>query len=285
MDSIWPHRTLDCKPSHDMENVTNPSADLGADLTMTNFEPIEFSDESMGRIESEAGGDRQNPVTALTEEEINAKNEKIKQLRDTPLFTPLDPVSDLAVSFFILAIEGTKFPVTELANAVYDAFSNSLSGEKTGMIEAFDIALKKSMLTFIKMNFITEVYQPQAEKIIDHYMSERVSRRDSVRLGAANAELLLAAGLGDKEYADAVQRDIEALKQGTFSSQVEMAQALSIADGACSVADMLDQFEMMLRDRGSSASTLDTELQDLSLLADHWDYFVQKYSQRSLKKR
>lgn len=63
-----------------------------------------------------------------------------------------------------------------------------------------------------------------------------------------------------------------------------MSQALSIADNACSAVDMLDQFEMMLRNRGSKASTLNSELQHLSLLADRWEDFVQKYAQRTPKK-
>ncbi|PWC12862.1 hypothetical protein B4923_10095 [Brenneria roseae subsp. americana] len=285
MDSTRPHRTFDIEFSRETENVTELSTDLNADAVMATFEAIEFSDENTGCIENEAGRDQRNPLPVLTEEEINAKNEKIKQIKDTSLSASLDDVSELAISFFILAIEGTKAPVTELANAIHDAFSSSLNDEKTGMIEAFDIAMKKEMLTFIKVRFIIEAYQSQAAEIIDNYISELVSRRDSIRLGAANAEFLLASGLGDEKYADAVQSDIEALKQGTYPSQVEMSRVLSIAGSACSVVDMLDQFEMMLRNSGRSAPTLDTELQHLGLLADHWDDFVQKYAPRTLKKR
>ncbi|RLM26556.1 hypothetical protein BIY29_05735 [Brenneria alni] len=287
MESIRPRCTLDLEFSPEAGDVTDKSADLNTDATTATFEAIELSDESIDHRDNKADIYQQNPLPVLTEEEINAQkqHEKIRQLRDTSLSAPLDRVSDLATSFFIIAIEGARSPFTELANALHDAFSSPLNAEKTAMMEAFDIAMRKEMLTFIKESFITDAYQPQASKIIDGYISELVSRRDGVRLGAANAEFLLASNLGDEKYAEAIREDIEALQQGRYYAQVEMSQALSIADNARSAVDMLDQFEMMLRESGSCAQTLDTELQHLSLLADRWEDFVQKYTPRALKIR
>ncbi|MCL2896734.1 hypothetical protein [Brenneria tiliae] len=283
MDAIRPRRPHDGEFSPGSEDaIDNPDdSDAGA----ATFEAIEFAaDDGMGRIENEADGYRQNPQRALTAAELNAQHEKIKRLADATLAAPQDRASDRAAAFFILAVENTHSSVTQLANALHDAFSTPLNVEKTAMLETFEIAVKKQMLAFINLAFITKAHRPQAAQIIDDYIGELAARRDGIRLGAANAEFLLASGLGEERYAAAVRDDIAALKQGTHYTQVDMSQALSIADNACSAVDMLDQFEMMLRNRGSEASTLNTELQHLSLLADRWEDFVQKYAQRTPKK-
>ncbi|MEC5320573.1 hypothetical protein VSX61_16780 [Brenneria populi subsp. brevivirga] len=195
-----------------------------------------------------------------------------------------DDAADLAASFFIIAMEGARAPANELAGALHDAFAAPLAGEKTAIMESFEIAMKKEMLSFINATFITAPYQPAAAKLIDDYVAELLARRDCVRLGAANAEFLLASDKGDAQYAEAVRIDIAALKQGTYRSQIEMRQVLSIADSACGVVDMLDRFEMMLRDSRGESPTLDAELQHLSLLADRWEDFVQKYAPWTQKK-
>ncbi|MFE8118957.1 hypothetical protein [Brenneria goodwinii] len=282
MDGIRPDRTPDVEFSQKAEEgVTDNAADFPVDAAMTTFEAIDVADECTDSAQHEA----ENSPPVLSAEEIDAKKEQIRQLKNNSLCDPLDRVSDLAASFFIIALEGTHAPANELANALHDAFSSPLDSEKTAMIESFEIAMKKEMLSFIKTTFITEAYQPAAAKVIGNYIRELVSRRDCIRLGAAKAEFLLASGLEDEKHAEAMQRDIEALQQGVYHSQLEMRQALSIADGAYSAVDMLDQFEMMLRRSSRSLPTLDTELQHLSLLADSWDDFVQKYAPWTLKKR
>ncbi|QTF08531.1 hypothetical protein HC231_11920 [Brenneria izadpanahii] len=280
MDGIRPHRTPDVEFSQKSEeDVADNAADFPVDAAMTTFEAIDAADECIGSAQHEA----ETPLPVLTEEEISAKSEKIKQLKNSSLCDPLDRVSDLAASFFIIAMEGTHASANELANALHDAFSSPLDGEKTAMVESFEIAMKKEKLSFIKTAFITEAYQPAASKVIDNYIRELVSRRDCIRLGAARAEYLLASGLGDEKHAEAVQSDMDALKRGTYHAQIEMRQALSIADCTCNAVDMLDQFEMMLRNSNRALPTLDTELQHLSLLADSWEDFVQKYAPRTLK--
>ncbi|MBJ7220967.1 MULTISPECIES: hypothetical protein [unclassified Brenneria] len=282
MDAIKPPCPLSLEFSHETEteDVANNPADLSADAAVAIFESIPFSDDSVARTESDTARQPPNLLPALSEEE----KEKLRQLAEASPATPLDRVDDLAAAFFIIAIERTRGSATKLANALYDAFSGPLNDDKTAMMEAFDIAMKKEMLSFIKMTFIPEAYQPQAASIIDNYIGELVSRRDGIRLGAANAEFLLASSLGDEDHAARVRGDIDAMKQGRYHSQREMSQALSIADSACSAVDMLDQFEMMLRNSDCCAHTLDTELQHLSLLADHWEDFVQKYARLTLKK-
>ncbi|MCG8707948.1 hypothetical protein JHU04_001146 [Brenneria sp. 4F2] len=285
MDAIRPHHTPDVDYSDQAGkkgNVTDNATDFPEAIAA--FEAIEASDESIDCAGQEGDGHQNNSPTILTEEEIKAKNARIKQLKDRSLCDPLDRVSDFAASFFIIAMEGTHASATELANAMHDAFSNPLESEKTAIIESFEIALKKEMLAFIKTIFIDDAYQPAASKAIDNYIRELVSRRDCVRLGAASAEFLLASHLGDEKHAEAVQGDIAALQQGSYQSQIEMREALSIADSSCGVVDMLDKFEMMLRSNCGELATLDAELRHLSVMADRWEDFVQKYAPWTLKK-
>lgn len=284
MDGIRSQRPLDVEFSHKTENVTDDASDLPVDAGSAAFEAIDVSGECMNCTEQGTSSHQQNSLPVLTEEEIAAQSEKIKQLKNTSLCDPLDRVSDLAASFFIIAMEGTHTSANELANAMHDAFSNPLDSEKTAIMTSFEIAMKKEMLSFIKTTFITDAYQPAASKVIDNYIRELVSRRDCIRMGAAKAEFLLASDLGDEKYAAAIWTDIEALKQGAYRSQIEMRQVLSIADNSCGVVDMLDRFEMMLRNSRGGLPTLDNELQHLSLLADRWEDFVQKYAPWTLKK-
>ncbi|MDX5627054.1 MULTISPECIES: hypothetical protein [unclassified Brenneria] len=278
MDGIRSQRTLDVEFSHKAENVTDDAPDLPVEVEMAAFEAIDVAGERKDCPEQRAA------PQVLSAQDIVAQSERIKQLKNSSLCDPSDQVSDLASSFFIIALEGAHASGNILAGALHDAFSSPLDSEKTAMVESFEIAMKKEMLCFIKATFISEPYQPAASKVIENYIRELVARRDCVRLGAANAEFLLASGKGDEEYAEAVRKDIEALKQGTYHSQLEMRQALAIADNASSVVDMLDQFEMMLRSHRRSLAMLDTELRHLSLLADRWEDFVQKYAPWTLKK-
>lgn len=136
--------------------------------------------------------------------------------------------------FFTLTKEKAKYSTAALTDALHEALSSPLHANMTATTQLFDIATKKQKLMFIKDHLLVEAYRAQAISVINNYINKLVEHRDNAL----------------------------------------MDKVLLIADSAQSFADMLDQFEMIIRNQGGTSF----ELQSISQLADHWEDFVQRYA-------
>ncbi|MCV9877594.1 hypothetical protein [Brenneria izbisi] len=290
MDGITFYKISPSLSSYTTEDTAQSSNVLNADASLANFEVIQLSEAGLARSKEHTEQHDQYPLSPLTEEQIKAQDEAVKQLRDQLIAAQLNRIPNLASplfsdpvtaadafdfsSWFVMTQEGTTSSTVRLTAALHEALSSPLNGVMTDTTLAFDIAAKKEKLTFINDHFIAEGYRSQASGVINRYIDKLVKRRDNLLLGQAEAELALSIDFADAKRTEAAQSDIETFKAGTHRTQREMVQTLSIADNARSFADMLDQFEMMVRNNGSSV----VELQNISQIADHWEDFIQKYA-------